>query len=177
MVVQTIKQRLAELEAATPNLMDLSRNPEWLRLSFQLEEACDGEVGAGYAGLHLGELMANPAYFMGMKRLQRIVARELRDLLAELNLGIGTEAAFGCARKIMMERLAEPEVSIQEQLWAVLEEDEAMQGTDAPKPLRAGVKSIIYQVMTEADWEAIAQAASQSVHRHLIQQSQTLKVA
>jgi hypothetical protein len=94
-----------------------------------------------------------------------------------LNLGIGTEAAFACARKIMMERLAEPEVSIQEQLWAVLEEDEATQGTDAPKPLRAGVKSIIYQVMTEADWEAIVQAVSQSVHRHVIQQSQTLKVA
>jgi hypothetical protein len=177
MVDQTIKQRLAELEAATPNLMDLSHNPEWLRLSVQLEEECDDEVGAGYSGVHLGELMANPAYFMGMKRLQGIVVRELRDLLAELNLGIGTEAAFGCARKIMMERLVEPEVSIQEQLWAVLEEDEATQGTDAPKPLRAGVKSIIYQVMTEADWEAIVQAVSQSVHRHVIQQSQTLKVA
>jgi hypothetical protein len=177
MVDQTIKQRLAELEAATPNLIDLSSNPEWLRLSFQLEAACDGEVGAGYAGLHLGELMANPAYFMGMKRLQGIVARELRDLLAELNLGIGTEAAFACARKIVMERLAEPEVGIQEQLWAVLEEDEVTKGTDAPKPLRAGVKRIVFQVMNEADWEAIAQAASQSVHRHLIQQSQILKVA
>jgi hypothetical protein len=59
MVDQTIKQRLAELEAATPNLMDLSSNPKWLRLSVQLEEACDGEVGAEYAGLHLGELMTN----------------------------------------------------------------------------------------------------------------------
>jgi hypothetical protein len=177
MVDQAIKQRLAELEAATPNLMDLSHNPEWLRLSAQLEEECDYEVRAGYSGVHLAELMANPAYFMGMKRLQGIVARELRDLLAELNLGVGTEAAFACARKIVMERLAEPEVSIQEQLWAVLEEDEATQGTDAPKPLRAGVKSIIYQVMTEADWEAIVQAVTQSVHRHLIQQSQTPKVA
>jgi hypothetical protein len=135
MVDQTIKQRLAELEAATPNLMDLSHNPEWLRLSVQLEEECDDEVGAGYSGVHLGELMANPVYFMGMKRLQAIVARELRDLLAELNLGIGTEVAFACARKIMMERLVESEVSIQEQLWAVLDEYEAAQGTDAPKPL------------------------------------------
>jgi hypothetical protein len=59
MVDQTIKQRLAELEAATPNLIDLSSNPEWLRLSVQLEETCDGEVGEGYAGLHLGELMTN----------------------------------------------------------------------------------------------------------------------
>jgi flagellar biosynthesis regulator FlaF len=72
--------------------------------------------------------------------------------------------------------LVEPEVSIQEQLWAVLEEDEATQGTDTPKPLRAGVKRIVCQVMTEGDWEAIAQATSQSVYRHVIEQSQTLKV-
>ena len=177
MVNPTIKQRLAELEAATPNLMALSQNPEWLRLSVQLEEECDYEVGAGYGGIHLGELMANPAYFVEMKRLQRIVVVELRDLLAELNLGIGAEAAFVCARLIVMERLVKPRVSIQEQLWAVLEEDEVIKDMDTQKPLRAGVKNIIYQVMTEADWEAIAQAASQSVHHHLIQQSQTLKVA
>jgi hypothetical protein len=177
MIDQTIKQRLAELEAATPNLMDLSKNPEWLRLSVQLEEACDGEVGAGYAGLHLGELIANPAYFMGMKRLQGIVVQELHDLLAELNLGIGTEAAFGCARKIVMEHLAAPEITVQEQLWAVLEKDEVLKGADMPKPLRADVKRIVCQVMTEADWEVIAQAASQSLHRNLIQQVQTLKVA
>jgi hypothetical protein len=177
MVDAAARQWMADLEARTANPMDLMANPEYFRLAIALEDECDGEVGAGYSGGHLGELMANPAYFIGMKRLQGIVARELRDLLAELNLGIGTEAAFACARKIMMERLAEPEVSIQEQLWAVLEEDEATQGTDAPKPLRAGVKSIIYQVMTEADWEAIVQAVSQSVHSHLIQQSQTLKVA
>jgi hypothetical protein len=177
MVDAAARQWMADLEARTANPMDLMANPEYFRLAIALEDECDGEVGAGYSGVHLGELMANPAYFMGMKRLQGIVARELRDLLAELNLGIGTEAAFACARKIMMDRLAEPEVSIQEQLWAVLEEDEATQGTDAPKPLRAGVKSIIYQVMTEADWEAIVQAVSQSVHKHLIQQSQTPKVA
>jgi flagellar biosynthesis regulator FlaF len=150
---------------------------EWLREAVRIEDEYDGEVGAGYGGIHLGELMANPAYFMGIKRLQGIVVRELRDLLTELNLGIGTEAAFVCARQIVMERLAKPEVIIQEQLWAILEEDEATKGTDLPKPLRAGIKSMIYQVMTEADWETIAQAINQSVYQHLMTQAQILKVA
>jgi hypothetical protein len=148
MVDAAARQWMAELEARTANPMDLMANPEYFRLAIALEDECDGEVGAGYAGRYLGELMANPAYFDGMKRLQGIVVRELRDLLAELNLGIGMEAAFACARQIVMERLAEPEVGIQEQLWAVLEEDEATKGTDAPKPLRSGVKSIVCQVMT-----------------------------
>jgi hypothetical protein len=150
---------------------------EWLREAVRIEDECGGEVGAGYGGLHLGELMANPSGFTSMKRLQSIVARELRDLLTELNLGIGTEAAFICGRKIVMERLAEPAIEVQEQLWAVLAEDEATNGTDAPKPLRAKVKHILFQMMTPEDWETIAQAVTQSMHRHLIQQSQTLKVA
>jgi hypothetical protein len=54
MVDQTIKQRLAELEAATPNLIDLSSNPEWLRLSVQLEETCDGELGGRVCGSPFG---------------------------------------------------------------------------------------------------------------------------
>jgi hypothetical protein len=52
-------------------------------------------------------------------------------------------------------RLAEPEMTVQEQLWSVLKEDEATQGTDAPKPLRAGVRRIVGQVMTEGGWEAL----------------------
>jgi hypothetical protein len=150
---------------------------EWLREAVRIEDECGGEVGAGYGGLHLGEMMTNPSGFTSMKRLQSIVARELRNLLTELNLGIGTEAAFICGRKIVMERLAEPAIAVQEQLWAVLAEDEATKGTDTPKPLRAEVKHILSQMMTPEDWETIAQAASQSVHRHLIQQSQTLNVA
>jgi hypothetical protein len=56
----------------------------------------------GYGGFHLGELMTNPAYFTRMKRLQGIVVWELHDLLVELNLGIETEAAFVCARQIVI---------------------------------------------------------------------------
>jgi flagellar biosynthesis regulator FlaF len=150
---------------------------EWLREAVRIEDECGGEVGAGYGGLHLGEMMTNPSGFTRMKRLQSIVARELRDLLTELNLGIGTEAAFICGRKIVMERLAEPAIEVQEQLWAVLAEDEATKGTDMPKPLRAEVKHILFRIMTPEDWETIAQAVTQSMHRHLIQQTQTLKVA
>jgi hypothetical protein len=177
MIDEAAKQRMAALEATTPDLMALFENTEWLGLAVQLEDEYDGAVGAGYGGIHLGELMANPAGFTQMKRVQSIVAQELRDLLIVLNLGIGTEAAFICGRKIVMERLAEPEIGVQEQLWAVLAEHDATKGTSAPRPLRVGVKNILCQVITQEDWEVIAQAASQSIHRHLIEQAQTLKVA
>ncbi len=59
-----------------------------------------------------------------------------------------------------MERLAEPGIEVQEQLWAVLAEDEAMKGTDTPKPLRAEVKHILWQVLTLEAWELLTHGRS-----------------
>lgn len=166
MVDPTIKQRLAELEAATPNLLDLSRNPEWQRLSFQLEEACDGEVGAGYGGEHLGRLMTDPAYFVRIRRLQKWVGRELANLLTEMNLGVGMEAALACGRRIVIDRLAEPSLEVQQELWTVLDLYEA-QGAD-----RAGlserVRQVVEQTLTADDWGAIAKAAADSVQAQVL---------
>jgi hypothetical protein len=131
------------------------------------EAGCDISAGPDY-GARLGDLMANPGYFLAIERLQEVVVRELRGLLGELNLGAGLDEAFVCARRIVMGRLVKPEVEIQERLWAVLEDE------DRQKP---EVRRVLSEVMTEADWEAIALAASQSVHRHLMERVQGAMVA
>jgi hypothetical protein len=88
-------------------------------------------------------------------------------LLGELNLGAGMEEAFICARRIVMGRLAKPDVEIQDRLWAVLEDEEK----------RPEVRRVLWEVMTEEDWEAIALAASQAMHRHLMERVQGAMVA
>jgi hypothetical protein len=150
MVDPRIKQRLAALEAATPNLMDLSSNPEWQRLSFQLEEECDGEVGAGYGGQHLGQLMADPACFTRIRRLQKWVVRELANLLTEMNLGVGLEAALACGRKIVIDRLAEPPLEVQQELWTIVDLYNAQEADRAG--LSERVRQVVEQVLTADDW-------------------------
>ena len=169
MANQSIKARLIELEAATPNLMNLLKNSEWVRLSAQLEEESGGEIGAGYNGIHLNKLISNPKQFTQIKRLQTIVLSEFQDLLTDLNLGIGIEAAFVCGRGLVLERLAEPTVEIQEKLWAILAEDEATRGANSPNPLRGNAKQILRQVLKDPDWEAIASAANHSIRSHLLE--------
>jgi hypothetical protein len=168
MVDEAAKRWVGQMEAQASDFMALLADPEWLQRAMEAEEASGGEVGAGYGGRYMAEMMANPAYFDGMKQLQGIVARELRGLLGELNLGAGMEAAFGCARGIVMGRLAKPDVEIQDRLWAVLE-DEVRQKPE--------VRRVLWEVMTEEDWEAIALAASQSMHRHLMERVQGAMVA
>jgi hypothetical protein len=166
MVDPTIKQRLAELEAATPNLMDLSNNPEWQRLSFQLEAECDGEVGAGYDGQHLGQLIADPVYFTRIKRLQKWVVRELANLLTEMNLGVGLAAALACGRKIVIDRLAEPSWAVQQELWTILDLYDSQAADRAV--LSARVRQVVEQTLTADDWGAIAQAAAASVQAQVL---------
>jgi hypothetical protein len=115
-------------------------------------------------------LIADPVSFHQVKRLQAIALQEFRHLLAELNLGIGAEAAFVCGRKIVLDRLAHPESETQQQLWAVLEEDqEAVQSADTPKPLRTEVKDILCKTLTNQDWEEIAIAASHSIRVQVLE--------
>jgi hypothetical protein len=140
------------------------------------EEEADCEIGAGYAGAHLDKLFANPAYFQQMRQLQSIVIRELRELLMEWDLGFGTDAAIACGQILVLKRLQKPSVEVQQQLWAVLEEETA-KGVQVASPVRAQVKVILGQVLSESDWMAIADAAGQAVQRQVVQQQQLLQPA
>jgi hypothetical protein len=142
----------------------------------QHEEMADCEIGAGYTGAHLDKLFANSAYFQQMRQLQAIVIRELRELLMEWDLGFGTDAAIACGQILVLERLQKPSVEIQQQLWAVLEEETA-KGVQVSSPVRAQVKTILGQVLLESDWLAIADAAGQAVQRQVVQQQQLLQSA
>jgi hypothetical protein len=177
MAIEVIKKRLRELEAQSDKLTDLFTNAEWVTLSAELEDACDVTIEAGYTGAHLDKLLLDPEGFMRMKQIQSIVARELRRWLTELNLGIGMDAALTCARKIILERLTNPSVALQTSLESVMDTEEFMARLPLRAEAQADVRAVLQQAITAEDWEAIAQAASQSVHRLLIEQIQMPQTA
>lgn len=152
---------------------------EWLREAVRIEEEANYDIGAGYDwGASLGAFMANPREYSHFARLRSILMREFQELLADWNLGIGSEAALACGRALLMERLQHPTLEVQEQLSAVLEEDLASpQGEERPKPLRAEVKELLRNVLTQADWELIAASAGNSVQKQVMEQFQTAKTA
>ena len=160
-----------------PNLMNLVFDDAWLEEAARLEDTIDCEITAGYSGPHLSQVLANPAGFRNTQRLRSIVLQEFRDLLKPFNLGLGIDAAFTCGKAILIDRLQNPSVSIQEQLWAVLEEDLNLQNTDELRPLRKGIRSIVQGLLTPEDWRSIASSAGNAVRDELIEQIQSVRVA
>ena len=159
----------------TGNLMNLLLDEEWLREAVRIEEEANCDLGAGYGwGASLGAVMANPREYIHFARLRSIVMREFKELLADWNLGVGTEAALACGRELLVERLQNPAPEVQEQLLAVLEEELASpQGEERPKPHRAGLRELLRRVLTPADWESIASIAGNSVREQVMQRFQT----
>jgi hypothetical protein len=125
----------------------------------------------------LSQVLVNPAGFRNNQRIRSIVLQEFRDLLQEFNLGMGIDAAFICGKVRLQGHLENPPRSIQEQLWAILEEDFNVQNTNAPRPLRNGVKAIVQRLLTSEDWRSIASAAGNAIRDELMEQTQSIRVA
>ena len=162
---------ISQDQAKTPNLMDLFLNEEWVKAAALAEEEAGCDIQAGYTGIHLREFMTNPSYFQKMRRMQAIVLTELRELLNQFDLGISIEAAFTCGRQIILEKLQQPSVEIQTQLWSVLEAQEALPEKILSPALKAEVKKVLRDILTQEDWQAIATAAAESVRSHLLNQA------
>lgn len=152
------------------NLMDLFLNEEWVRAAALAEEEAGCDIQAGYTGIYLREFMTNPGYFQKMRQMQMIVLTELQELLNQFNLGIGIEAAFVCGKQIILDKLQQPSIEIQTQLWSILEAHAASQDKILSKPLKAEVKKVLQVVLVQEDWQEIAEAAATSVRSHLLNQ-------
>lgn len=152
---------------------------EWLREAVRIEEEADCDISAGLNwGANLGVVIANPERYSQFARLRSILIAEFKELLADWNLGAGAEAALACGRGLLMERLLHPTPDVQEQLFAVLEQDLASpQGAKSFQPLRAGLQELLQRLLTREDWELIAATAGNCVREQVLKRFQTAKTA
>jgi hypothetical protein len=95
------------------------------------------------------------------------VFRELRQLLAECDLGVGLKAAQSAGKALIIQRLRSPSAEIQSQLMAVLAEDQASE-QDIPLSAAAleSLRQVIQTVLFPEDWEAISAAAASAIQEH-----------
>jgi hypothetical protein len=145
-----------------------SYDEEWLRAAASEEERCGVDVEAGVWLANRQTASADPTQLSAMMktmRLQSILFTELIAWMESWNLGAGLDEAVICARQIVRRHLSHSSEAQQLYFEALLEEDE--KAVDPPM-LRKRVISQLREMLTQDDWQTIAQAASQAVKQRVM---------
>jgi hypothetical protein len=158
----------SEQNQAALELLAQMRDPQWLQAAARLEDEANCDIGAGRDwGDQLGKMLANPAGYYQHERLRTLVFRELRQLLAESDLGVGLKAAQSVGKALIIQRLRSPSTEIQNQLMAVLDEDQASaQDIPLSASARESLRQTIQAVLLPEDWETISTAAASALQEH-----------
>lgn len=159
------EQTLAEQFAKTGNIMDLCRDETWVRESARIEAECDGRIEAGlavkaYAAAKYDDPLGEARKVLRQQmRVQSILFSELRLWLEEWDIGGSFEDTYTEARQLVRVHLKQPSSGLEGWVKAVLAEDEqAKDLTD--KPVRAQTRAQLFMMMTDDDWQILAQVAA-----------------
>lgn len=140
----------------------------WLQEAIQLEAESEQDVQIGvYTSRSLSIEPTQLQDQLKRVKLLSILFSELRHLLERANSGSGTEAALVQGRQSIQACVAQLSSEQREYLEALLVEEEA---NPAEKPLRSQLKPMLCSLLTESDWQEIAQAAMNSVQTRLLEQ-------
>ncbi|BAZ18918.1 hypothetical protein NIES4071_108030 (plasmid) [Calothrix sp. NIES-4071] len=126
------------------------------------DEAAVGNISAGLDwGSALPKLLLNPGLYWRLKTLRISLNREIRLTLESMDLGVGRKPALETARTCIKEKLISPSPDILPYLETVLKQDELYNEEFISN--RHVLQSLLQQLLTSEDKEAIATAAAYKV--------------
>ncbi|MFQ4138101.1 hypothetical protein PGN35_017465 [Nodosilinea sp. PGN35] len=166
------ERRLAEQFAQTGNLMDLCANEDWLKESAQVEADCGRNVEAGLALRDYAARSGSPTIEqLQMVKLQSILFSELRAWMEAWGLGLSFEATYTEARRLIRYHLQH--LSLEQHAWAetVLTASEQDLASDQG-PGRSQAIAMLSDLLTQEDWQILANTAAQGMAAGVLQMRQ-----
>ncbi len=91
----------------------------------------------------------------------------------EWELGVTVDTIYPAARSLLIERFRQPPMATQEQLWSLFEQAQAARtgassaATELANKARTEVRVLMVRSLTEADWQALIQAAVSALKQYL----------
>ena len=168
-------QTLARQLAKTGNIMDLARDESWVRESARIEDECGGRIEAGlgmkaYAQAKYDDSLVHVRLDLRRQmRIQSILFVELKQWMTEWDIGIAFEDTYTEARELIRAHLKQPTTELAAWVEAVLREDDsAQQLSDEPKPLRSQTRAQLLAIVTDEDWETLAQVAANAISESIL---------
>jgi hypothetical protein len=166
------ERRLAEQFAQTGNLMDLCAHEDWLKESAQVEADCGGRVEAGLALREYAARLGAPTVEqLQMIKLQSILFTELRAWMESWQLGLSFEATYTEARRLIRYRLQH--LSPEQHAWVrTLFADPDRDLVSDQQPVRSQSIAMLGHLLTQEDWQILANTAAQGMAVGVLQMRQ-----
>jgi len=171
---------LAEQLRKTGNLMDLLNDEAWVREADADHASEEGPVEAGLGLLPYVEFFkeASPEAQQRQRwyvRVLSILLPELKGWLESWQLGRSLEAVYMEAQKCLYGHLRNLTPEQMDWIEALLAEKEQAL-PDEQNVVRAQAVAMLAQIFTTEDWQAIADVASQTIAKDILQKGQEAAV-
>ena len=172
---------LAEQLRKTGNLMDLLNDEAWILEADADRASEEGMVEAGLGLLPYVEFLkeALPEALQRQRwtvRVLSILLPELKGWLESWQLGRSLEAVYMEAQKCLYGHLRH--LTPEQTAWIralLAEEEQAL--PNEQKVVRAEANAMLAQIFTTEDWQAIADVASQTMAKDILQMGQEAAVS
>lgn len=133
------------------------------------EDLISGDVIAGVPGrpgwMSTWPQLSAYGHYMQVRSL---VLRGFAALIKEANLGVGQDAALSCGKQVVFERMLSASADIQQQVLALIDWEVIGPKTELTTQRMTVLKTVFREVMTEADWGEIANAATQQIQQQVM---------
>ncbi len=153
---------------APGNDMGSLKDTAWLEASADAELGAGGVLANGFqkrGWMKTWPELETHSHYMQMRSL---VLRGFDAILCESDLGVGYQAASGCGKNLVFERLFEPGDAVKAKLLELVEGEKLGPRVELTPERSAVIRSVLQEVLTAEDWAKIAQAAAQQVQQQVM---------
>ena len=159
---------------ASSDGIDLLNNDEGRQQAMAAEALISNDVIAGVPG-RPGWMKTWPqlSIYDHYMQVRSLVLRGFTTLIREANLGVGQDAAISCGKQLVFERMMSASTDIQEQVLALIDWGVIGPKTELTQQRMAVLKTVFREVMTQADWGEIANAATQQIQQQVMTLTET----
>jgi hypothetical protein len=158
--------------ASTPALDDLAeleKDDNWRRQVEDAEAAIPSHILAGIVQ-PMGWMKTWPELptYSHYMQLRSLVLRGFAAMLRDTCSGDIYDAASNCGKPLVFDRLFTPSDDIKATLLALVEGEKLGPQVELTPERSAIIRTVLQQVLTTADWSAIAQAAAAQAERQVM---------
>lgn len=148
--------------------IDLLNTDKWQQTT-AAETLIPGNVIAGVPGCP-GWMKTWPqlSVYDHYMQVRSMVLRGFAALLKEANLGAGQDAAITCGKQLVFERMMNASTGVQEKVLALIDWNHLGPKTELTPQRMAVLKTVFREVMTEADWGEISNAATRQIQQQVM---------